>query len=754
MIITPAQHYSFSALVTGLAATALCFFVYFRALDRRLVKYFVWYVYVIAHWSFFVFACTSAGSHRTSYLLCQICHSVGVFIPIAFLHFVKEYIQSKSVFLKRLIRFGYAATALISLSIILKPAWFITDVTAKLTFRYFPDAGPLFVAWTLLFVCFVLVANIFLFVEVKRRQSTEKKQVIAFLIANLFGYTGGIGCFLPVYNLSFFPFPYGVWGVFFFTFVTAYAVLRYQLMDIKIAITRTSIFVFVYCIVLGMPALLVWQGRQFLEASLGSVWWLLPGGLFAALSFSGPFIYLLLQRKAEAVLLKEQKRYQQTLLQASRGMTLIKDLDHLLRLMVHILTKTIRITHARIFLWDSEGKQFICKAARGDHRKQGSNVISETASLIQHIKETKDPLVLEEVRAQGPASMKPSGELAQEMESLDAAVVVPSFVQDRLLGFVVLGDKKSKRLYTESDLDTLATLANQAALAIENCIFLTEFEHQQAHFFQTAKMADLGTMASGIGHQVNNRFNITKGGAELMLLSSIPRLERYLKDMNAEGIDKVLSDMKKALKTISDNGARGGEIVSRLLDFSRMTEGFKPVDAKEAIESCLRLWECKHDLTLIDFKLDIAADLPKLHGNLGEIEEVLFNLLDNAFDAFKMKEEAWSLGKLEKPAVASKGAVSLSAKETMLKDKRYVELTIADNGLGMDAEVKKQVFVPFFTTKATAIKGTGLGLYIIRKMVDAHQGQIFLESEYGKGTAFHVLIPVSEEKRDGKAPVR
>ena len=549
MIITPAQHYSFSALVTGLAATALCFFVYFRALDRRLVKYFVWYVYVIAHWSFFVFACTSAGSHRTSYLLCQICHSVGVFIPIAFLHFVKEYIQSKSVFLKRLIRFGYAATALISLSIILKPAWFITDVTAKLTFRYFPDAGPLFVAWTLLFVCFVLVANIFLFVEVKRRQSTEKKQVIAFLIANLFGYTGGIGCFLPVYNLSFFPFPYGVWGVFFFTFVTAYAVLRYQLMDIKIAITRTSIFVFVYCIVLGMPALLVWQGRQFLEASLGSVWWLLPGGLFAALSFSGPFIYLLLQRKAEAVLLKEQKRYQQTLLQASRGMTLIKDLDHLLRLMVHILTKTIRITHARIFLWDSEGKQFICKAARGDHRKQGSNVISETASLIQHIKETKDPLVLEEVRAQGPASMKPSGELAQEMESLDAAVVVPSFVQDRLLGFVVLGDKKSKRLYTESDLDTLATLANQAALAIENCIFLTEFEHQQAHFFQTAKMADLGTMASGIGHQVNNRFNITKEGAELMLLSSIPRLERYLKDMNAEGIDKVLSDMKKALKT-------------------------------------------------------------------------------------------------------------------------------------------------------------------------------------------------------------
>ena len=121
---------------------------------------------------------------------------------------------------------------------------------------------------------------------------------------------------------------------------------------------------------------------------------------------------------------------------------------------------------------------------------------------------------------------------------------------------------------------------------------------------------------------------------------------------------------------------------------------------------------------------------------------------------FKMKEEAWGLGKLEKPASPPKGVVSLSAKETTLKDKRYVELTIADNGLGMDEEVKKQVFVPFFTTKATAIKGTGLGLYIIRRMVDAHHGEILLESEYGKGTTFRILIPVSNGQEDGKNPVR
>ncbi|HOG24041.1 MAG TPA: ATP-binding protein, partial [Candidatus Omnitrophota bacterium] len=70
---------------------------------------------------------------------------------------------------------------------------------------------------------------------------------------------------------------------------------------------------------------------------------------------------------------------------------------------------------------------------------------------------------------------------------------------------------------------------------------------------------------------------------------------------------------------------------------------------------------------------------------------------------------------------------------------------IADSGLGMPEEVRKQVFVPFFTTKATAIKGTGLGLYVIRKMVDAHQGEIELESVYGEGTTFRIFLPATGE---------
>ena len=707
---------------------------------------------MIAIWSFGLGMVVSADSFQSAQAWLVIHYLGAILIPPTFLHYTFELTEASARTKKQLFLWYPIFLSFLFLNFF-KQDLLVRVSAHKPFFRYYTDVAPLYYVYTVAF--FLCIAEAFMVQAQalfrKDVGQVRRLQLIYMLAATSFGFLGGATAFFPVFGWSIFP--WGMYFVILYPLLMTYAIVRHRLLDIQLVITRTGIFVLIYCVVVGIPAFLIFQMRGLLEQQLGVNWWLLPAGSFSLLSFIGPFIYMTVQRRAEAVLSREQKAYQQTLLQASRGMTLIKDLNRLLKLIVHILTKTIRITHARIFLWDSGSKQFICKAARGDHHKQGSHVIAEIAALIQHLRETKEPLVLEEIRIQGSVSRIRSDDVVQEMEKLDAAVVVPSFVQDRLLGFVVLGDKKSKRLYTESDLDTLATLANQAALAIENCIFLTGFEQQQLHFFQTAKMADLGTMASGIGHQVNNRFNLTKVGAEVMMMSSLPRLKRYLKEMNTEGIDGVVADMEKTLKSINKNAAHGGEIVSRLLDFSRLSEGFKPVDVNEAIENCFRLWECKHDLTGIDFKMEIAANLPKVHGNLSEIEEILFNLLDNAYDAFKMKEESWALGNLEKPAVVPKGAVWFSVKETTLKDKRYIELTIADNGLGMTTESKKQVFVPFFTTKG-ANKGTGLGLYIIRRMVDAHHGEIFMESEYGKGTTFHILIPVSEGQEHGKTPVR
>lgn len=136
-MITFAQHYSISALITSIAAILLALIVLLRASDRKLAIYFFWYTLTIAVWSFFVFACTSVGNHDLSFLLCQVCHAGGVFIPIAFLHFVQVYTQNHSKILSQIIRFSYVIISLISISIVFKPTLFMTDVVPKLTFNYF-----------------------------------------------------------------------------------------------------------------------------------------------------------------------------------------------------------------------------------------------------------------------------------------------------------------------------------------------------------------------------------------------------------------------------------------------------------------------------------------------------------------------------------------------------------------------------------------------------------------------------------------
>lgn len=727
---------AYTGLLNAIASFALVIFVALKKQKTLLDKRFSFFAFSVGYWGLSYYFWLSARQADSALFFIRNAMAGAIFIPSVFMHLVLNLIEAPWKFRKIVIVGNYLISA-IFLLLCFSPLYIIR-VEPRLFFPFWPVPGILFHFMLLHFSANIVWAHILMWQAIKQTSGLKQNQIKYVFIGTLVGFIGGCTNYLLWYGIPIPPLLNFLVTIYIVTL--AYAIIKFRLMDVNVAVTRTTIFVLLYAIIIGVPLAIIAWGKSWLSLHWGTRWWYIPLGFYAVLSGIGPFIYLLLQRKAEAVLLREQKSYQQTLLQASRGMTLIKDLDHLLKLIVHILTKTIKITHARIFLWDNNAKNYICKAVRGDHQKGVDEVIPEKASLIQCLHETKESLMLEELRSHNSVS----NTIISEMESLTAAVIVPSFVQERLIGFLVLGNKKSNRLYTESDLDILTTLANQAALAIENCIFLTEFEHQQAHFFQAAKMADLGTMASGIGHQVNNRFNVIKLGAESTLMVDLPKLVKYTETNDPESIKKIAATLTDTCKRIAKNAEHGGEIVRRLLDFSRLAQGFKLMDVKEAIESSVRLWECKHDLREIGFQMEIANNLMKIKGNFSEVEEILFNLLDNATDAIKMKEEAYKLGNLPKPAKYEKGTIWLKAENSELNDKPYVMITVRENGIGMDEETQKRIFVPFFTTKATAIKGTGLGLYIIRKMVDAHQGRIQIKSEYGKGTTFAVYFPSPE----------
>ena len=130
------------------------------------------------------------------------------------------------------------------------------------------------------------------------------------------------------------------------------SIIRHRLMDINLAITRTAVFMAVYTSVLGLPLLAALAWQEQLGYFLGTRWWVFLWIVCSGLTTTAHYTNLYFQKKAEERLLGEQRRYQAILRRASQGMTLIKELDRLMDLIVHLCTKEVRIRHAVIYLWD------------------------------------------------------------------------------------------------------------------------------------------------------------------------------------------------------------------------------------------------------------------------------------------------------------------------------------------------------------------------------------------------------------------
>jgi signal transduction histidine kinase len=502
--------------------------------------------------------------------------------------------------------------------------------------------------------------------------------------------------------------------------IVAYAIFRFRLMDIKVAITRAGIFAIVYTLVLGVP---FWLGYKY-HLWMHATW------LMLVLATLGPFIYIYLDRKAEQRLLKEQRRYQETLRQASVGMTRIRNLKRLLDLITHIVTKTVKITYAGIYLYDREADEYILQVCR-DKGRTPIPKLSVDNPLIQRLINNRQPLIYEEVRLEAQTvNHTTQKSLEENMRLLTASVVIPSFLEDRLLGFIVLGEKASGQIYTPDDLNVFQVLAAQSALAIENARFFEETKQMQEQIGQAEKMATIGTMADGLSHQINNRFY----ALSLIAADTIDTIKLTDTSQCSPEVKEMLGQINHALERIKDNVIQGGEVVKGVLKYTRKgEEGLEPLALDQILDATLDMLKYKINLSEIDITRGYVKDLPKIKGNQIQLQEVFFNFCDNAYDAIVERKVA-----LKEEGYRGKINFSAQPKDTML------EITIEDNGMGIKEDLGKKVFTPFFTTKTSSHKGTGLGLYVIKKIItDNQKGRVSFKSAYKVGTRFIVELPLA-----------
>jgi len=245
-----------------------------------------------------------------------------------------------------------------------------------------------------------------------------------------------------------------------------------------------------------------------------------------------------------------------------------------------------------------------------------------------------------------------------------------------------------------------------------------EYQLQQAQ-----KMEAIGTLAGGIAHDFNNILSVIIGYTELILLNG-----------------NVDAEIRQNLKEIFNASKHARDMVKQILAFSRQNkQERKPIQVAHIVKEAIKMLRASLPTT-ISIQQYMEKDTGVIEADPTQIHQVLMNLCTNAAHAINEKDGVLEI-RLENVEMDQRAAAS----SPDLKAGSYLKLTVKDTGEGIPAEIQQQIFNPYFTTKEKG-KGTGLGLAVVQGIVKSYNGAVTVESEPGKGTAFHVYLPTIKRR--------
>jgi signal transduction histidine kinase/CheY-like chemotaxis protein len=298
----------------------------------------------------------------------------------------------------------------------------------------------------------------------------------------------------------------------------------------------------------------------------------------------------------------------------------------------------------------------------------------------------------------------------------DAAILIPLRKAESTCGMIVLKKTSPGQELSEEDLKLLAILGIQTAISLENQTLLIETERSyrelqslQEQIIGLEKMATQGRISAEIGHELNNYLTVIMGNFQILNI----KIEKG-----------EMQSLGKQLEPISTNLEKIKTFAEGLLDFSTLKAKKAECDINELIRKTLAFVKPQNVFKNITLLTELKTNLPRLSVDSGQIQQVLYNLLNNAADAMgKRKGEG--------------GNITIGT--NCRSEGQSLEIWVGDTGRGMSEEELRKVFTTGFTTKQS---GHGMGLSICRKIIESHQGTIQVESKQDEGTTFRIRLPL------------
>ncbi|MCW6038759.1 PAS domain S-box protein [Spirulina subsalsa FACHB-351] len=315
----------------------------------------------------------------------------------------------------------------------------------------------------------------------------------------------------------------------------------------------------------------------------------------------------------------------------------------------------------------------------------------------------------------------------------------------------------------QADLYTQATESARIATAKSEALeaALKQLQQAQSQLIQAEKMSSLGQLVAGIAHEINNPISFIYGNVihaqeytqDLLVLIERyrqycpvppPQVEDWIETIDLEFL---MEDLPRLYQSMQMGADRIREIVKSLRTFSRLDEAeMKEVDLHENLDSTLMILNSRLNGAEGSTVIQVVKNygfIPPVQCYIGQLNQVFMNLLSNAIDALNERDKNRHFPELVKHP-------SILEIKTELKYRRWVQITIHDNGVGISPEALSRIFDPFYTTKPVG-SGTGLGLSTSYKViVEQHHGKLECKSDLGKGTDFIITIPLKAGIFDGR----
>jgi len=604
-----------------------------------------------------------------------------------------------------------------------------SSLEARYGLGFWPIPLPLFHVYLVFWLWEAGYAFLWLYRGLKKSTGSDREQIKYTILSALIAFLGGGSNWLMWYGINFPPYMNILISV--YIFIAAYAIIKYRFMDIRIALSRTGIFLSVYTFVLGIPFMIGFR-TDYNFASIVSLF---------LLATSGPVIYRYLKDKADDILLAKQRQYQNIILESAKKTVRENNLDTVLKILISGIEEAIEMEFSGIFLEDRENKNY---CLRGEGNSNSDFKISDIPfdhPLINYLKFKKSPLTHEQLITiiNRNDSIKLNG-----INESQIHLIVPIIPGNNLIGFIVLGEKKDKSYYSIDDISTFEIVSHQAALAIENSIFLEKNKSAQERLFQAEKLAFIGSMAEGLAHQIKNRLNcFSFAAAEIQLEKNYFLKKRHKSETpDQQEIQNFMKNLDNISATLIEDVKKTDSIIKGVLEYSnayRNDNIFSEIFFDEIIEGAINLSHIKYDTELYPVKIEIEAS-NIIYGVMTQLLEAICNILNNSYDAISEK-----INSLQNES--EKNSFSPEIKIYLTHSEKTFMIKIYDNGIGIRNEDLKKMFTPYFTTKSSSrkISSTGISLFTVKRIVEEnHHGKIWFESEFMKGTTIHFELPHQE----------